>query len=100
VPMTKLKPLSALLGRVGYEGISAWTGKALNIHDYQYNGPDPDMALSKYGSRREAAYDIVELVLQVAKLAGGLKGRVKWSPEHEKTLKDLEEKLNAWIRKA
>jgi hypothetical protein len=84
---------------VGYEGVSAWTDKALNLHDYQYNGPDPDMALSKYSSRREAAHDVVELLLQVARLAGSLRGRVEWSADHEEELKELEGRLTLWVRK-
>jgi hypothetical protein len=99
VPTTRLKPLSRLLARVGYEGVSAWTDKALNLHDYQYNGPDPDMALSKYSSRREAAHDVVELLLQVARLAGSLRGRVEWSADHEEELKELEGRLTLWVRK-
>jgi len=41
------------------------TSHALNLHDYQYHGPDPDMALSKYRTREEAARAVVELVSAV-----------------------------------
>jgi len=47
VPTTKMKELGRLLEEAGHYGISAWTDKALDLHDYQYHGPDPDMALSK-----------------------------------------------------
>ena len=47
VPTTRMKELSRLLKEAGHEAITVWTDKALNLHDYQYHGPDPDMALSK-----------------------------------------------------
>jgi hypothetical protein len=40
------------------------TALALDLHDYQYHGPDPDMALSKYATRESAAADVVELLLK------------------------------------
>jgi hypothetical protein len=93
-PTTRMKWLSQLLEQVGHDDISVWTDKALNLHDYQYNGPDPDMALSKYRNREEAAYDIIKLVNEVAKRTEGLKERIKWSPELEKVLKELEEMIS------
>jgi hypothetical protein len=54
VPTTKMIALSLMLEKAGHEGISLWTDRALLLHDYQYNGPDPDMALSKFGSTEEA----------------------------------------------
>ncbi len=41
-PSSKLRVLSALLEDVGIEGISFVTDKALYLHAYQYQGPDPD----------------------------------------------------------
>jgi hypothetical protein len=58
VPTTKMKELGRLLEEAGHYGISAWTDKALDLHDYQYHGPDPDMALSKYTTRESAAADV------------------------------------------
>jgi len=46
VPTAKMKELSHLLRDVGHEGISFVTALALDLHDYQYHGPDPDMAQS------------------------------------------------------
>jgi uncharacterized membrane protein len=46
VPAAKMVSLSLMLERAGHEDVIAWTAVALDLHDYQYNGPDPDMALS------------------------------------------------------
>ncbi len=62
VPTTKMKELSRLLKEAGHEAITAWTDKALDLHDYQYHGPDPDAVLSKYATRESAAADVVELL--------------------------------------
>ncbi|MEM2025574.1 MAG: PaREP1 family protein [Desulfurococcaceae archaeon] len=55
IPTTRMKALSQMLEEVGHAGISPWTDKALLLHEYQYNGPDPDLAVSMYRSRAEAA---------------------------------------------
>jgi len=63
VPTSKMKTLAHLLKEIGYDDASPWTDKVLNLHDYQYHGPDPDLALSKYTRytrREEAAADILE----------------------------------------
>jgi Archaeal PaREP1/PaREP8 family. len=65
VPTTKMKELSRLLREVGHEGITFVTALALDLHDYQYHGPDPDMALSKYATRESAAADVVELLQEL-----------------------------------
>lgn len=75
--------------------MSAWTERALNIHDYQYHGPDLDMALSKYRSKEEAAGAILALVAEAAERAEALRGRVKWGGELEKTLEALRSSLSA-----
>ncbi|MGC9227688.1 PaREP1 family protein, partial [Caldivirga sp.] len=65
VPTTRMKMLSQMLEGVGYLGVSFGTSTALDLHDYQYNGPDPDMALSKYRNREEAAVDVKLLVSEL-----------------------------------
>ena len=67
VPTTKMKEFSRLLRDVGHDGITFVTDKALDLHDYQYHGPDPDMALSKYTTRESAAADVVELIQELIK---------------------------------
>ncbi len=89
VPTTKMKELSRLLREVGHEGITAWTAVALDLHEYQYHGPDPDMALSKYTTRESAAADEVELLQELLRRVEVLKGRVSWTEELEKSLEEV-----------
>ncbi len=93
IPTAKMKELSRLLRDVGHEGITFVTDKALDLHDYQYHGPDPDMALSKYTTRESAAADVVELIQELTKRIETLKGRVKWSDELEKALEEVRRAL-------
>jgi len=93
IPTAKMKELSRLLRNVGHEGITAWTAVALDLHDYQYHGPDPDMALSKYATRESAAADVVELLQELTKRIETLKGRVKWGDELEKALEEVRRAL-------
>jgi thermostable 8-oxoguanine DNA glycosylase len=93
VPTAKMKELSRLLKDVGHEGITAWTAVALDLHEYQYHGPDPDMALSKYTTRESAAADVVELIQELTKRIETLKGRVKWTEELEKALEEVRRAL-------
>jgi hypothetical protein len=94
VPTTSMKELSRLLKEAGHEAITAWTDKALNLHDYQYHGPDPDMALSKYTTTESAAADVVELIQELAKRVEALKKRIKWSEELEKALEEVKKSLS------
>jgi len=91
VPTTKMMSLSRLLEELGYARLTYVTDRALNLHDYQYHGPDPDMALSRYRTREEAAYFIKSLVEVVVEYAERLKTRVAWTEEHENALKELKE---------
>jgi len=93
IPTAKMKELSRLLRNVGHEGITAWTAVALDLHDYQYHGPDPDMALSKYATRESAAADVVELIQELAQRIEALKGRIKWGDELEKALEEVRRAL-------
>ena len=93
VPTGRMKALSQMLEEVGHGGVSFGTDKALDLHDYQYHGPDPDMALSKYRSREEAARDVILLLRELAKRAEALRQRVKWGEELEKALDSLKAQL-------
>ena len=94
VPTTRMKALSQMLEEAGYSGIYFATDTALNLHDYQYNGPDPDLALSKFRNRYEAAVAVVKLVRELLGKVDGLRTRVRWSGELEAALKALSEELS------
>jgi Archaeal PaREP1/PaREP8 family. len=93
VPTTRMKELGRLLEEAGHYGISAWTDKALDLHEYQYHGPDPDMALSKYATRQSAAADVLLLLKKLARRLEALKGRIKWTEELEKALEEVKKAL-------
>jgi hypothetical protein len=93
VPTTKMKELSRLLKAAGHEGITFVTDKALDLHDYQYHGPDPDAVLSKYATRGSAAADVVELLQELARRVEALRGRVKWGEELEEALEEVKRAL-------
>jgi Tfp pilus assembly protein PilF len=88
-----MKELGRLLEEAGHHGISAWTDKALDLHDYQYHGPDPDMALSKYTTRESAATDVLLLLKELARRVETLRSRIRWSEELEKALEEAMQAL-------
>jgi hypothetical protein len=94
IPTTRMKELSRLLRDVGHEGITFVTALALDLHEYQYHGPDPDMALSKYATRESAAADVVELLQELVKRVEALKKRIKWGEELEKALEEVKKSLS------
>ncbi len=93
VPTTKMKELSRLLEEAGHGGIPFVTALALDLHDYQYHGPDPDMALSKYATRESAAADVLLLLKELLRRVEALKSRVEWGEEFEKALEEVEKAL-------
>ena len=64
VPTSKMLALSLLLEKAGHDGVMLATSLALDIHDYQYHGLDPDMALSKFRNREEAAWRDLRLTVR------------------------------------
>jgi hypothetical protein len=93
VPTSRMVVLSLLLEKAGHEAVAAWTSLALDLHDYQYHGPDPDMALSKFRNTEEAAEYTRRLAAEVARRVEALRGRVKWTDELEKALGEMREAL-------
>ncbi len=96
VPTTRMKELGRLLEEAGHYGISAWTAVALDLHDYQHHGPDPDTALSKYTTRQSAAADALFLLKEPAKRVEVLKGRVSWTEELENSLEEVKRASARW----
>jgi hypothetical protein len=93
VPTAKMKSLSRLLEKVGHGGISLWTDRALDLHDYQYHGPDPSGELSKYATREDAVADIKSVLQELARRVEALKSRVMWSDELERALEEVRRAL-------
>ncbi|AEM39714.1 PaREP1 family protein [Pyrolobus fumarii 1A] len=100
VPSTRLKTLGQLIEELGYPHYTHFTSTALDLHDYQYHGPDPDAELSKYANREEAARDIIYLLERLTEIIEErVKPRLeelgKWDEDHEKALKELKGKLGS-----
>ncbi|MEM1597639.1 MAG: PaREP1 family protein [Pyrobaculum sp.] len=93
VPTSRMLALSEMLELVGVGGVYAWTAVALDLHDYQHHGPDPDMALSKYRTRQEAAAAVRKLVKAVVEYVELLKAKVRWTEDCEKALSDVKKRL-------
>jgi hypothetical protein len=96
VPTTRMKELGRLLEEAGHYGISAWTAVALDLHDYQHHGPDPDTALSKYTTRQSAAADALLLLKEPARRVEVLKGRVSCTEELENSLEEVKGASVRW----
>ncbi len=96
IPTTKLIRLAELLEDM-YPGLTAYTSMALELHDYQYNGPDPDATLSKYTSRGEAAAATRILLKELVRLVEHLKQQLAeagiWTDGHDKALEAVKREL-------
>ncbi len=97
VPTAKMKSLSRLLEEVGHGGISLWTDRILNLHDYQYHGPDPSGELSKYATREDAVADIKSVLQELARRVEALKSRVRWGDELERVLEEVKRALEGGV---
>ncbi|MEJ2778524.1 PaREP1 family protein [Stygiolobus sp. RP850M] len=58
-PTHALKGISIDLAKLGYRDVENITNLAFLLHDYQYNGFDPDF--SKYKNKEEVLHDIITL---------------------------------------
>jgi hypothetical protein len=96
VPTTRMKELGRLLEEAGHYGVSAWTALALDLHDYQYHGPDPDAVLSKYVTRGEATADVLLLMQELLRRVEALRGRARQTEELEKALEEVRRALARW----
>jgi len=96
IPSSRLKQLALLVEEAGYTGYHGYTSIALDLHDYQYHGPDPDLALSKYRGREEAAQDILYVIKRLVEIIEEqVKPRLEeeklWSKEHQEVLEKLQQ---------
>ena len=66
MPASKLKVIADAVG-----GVDIYTNMALSLHDYRYNGPDPEGVLSPCPSDEVAAHDVKKLVAKVEEPANG-----------------------------
>jgi len=100
VPSTRLKALGQLVEEhVGIPYYGPLTDRALDLHDYQYHGPDPDAELSKYRSREEAARDIIYLAEKIMGIVEEhvrpiLEEKGAWTRDHEEALAKLRDVLS------
>ncbi len=92
MPASKLKVITDAVG-----GVDIYTNTALSLHDYRYNGLDPDMALSKYATRESAVADVVELLQELLRRVEVHKGRVSWTEELEKSLEEVKVVSARWM---
>ena len=90
---SKLKPLSQKLeGKAGLKGISFGTDKALDLHDYQYNGPDPSMEYSKYPDPQSAEIDVKLLLKDLIEYVERYRDLI--DEEGRKVMEEVKQKLN------
>ena len=74
VPTHAIKGVTKDLSDLGYPEVSSLASLAMDLHDYQYNGFDPDY--SRYRKKEEVLHDLIcvaEAVLKYAK---------RWFPEY------------------
>ena len=72
-------PTSAMMDVARLLGLENEAIIALALHQYQYNGIDPEGVMSIYASRDDAVKDICSLLARIAEILGdeGLKAELK-----------------------
>ncbi|AAL63169.1 PaREP1 family protein [Pyrobaculum aerophilum] len=69
MPTSALKKVAQIIGGE----VDLYTNLALLLHEYQYNGPDPEGILSIYPDDDSAAKDVRKLIEKARQLATALK---------------------------
>jgi len=62
MPSSRVRPVAQILARVFGPDVLMYTDIALNLHEYQYNGPDREGVFSRYPSDEYAKEDIERLL--------------------------------------
>ena len=76
MPSSRVRPVAQVLASVFGRDVLMYTDVALNLHEYQYNGPDREGVSSRYPSDEYAKEDIERLLKGVEEV----KRRVFESP--------------------
>ncbi len=72
VPANKMTELSAEMERVAPPGVAELTAMALQLHEYQYNGPDPEGIRSKIPNDETAIALIRSFIIKARALMNAL----------------------------
>ena len=89
VPTHGMKSVGLDLAQIGFTAVDFLVDKALNLHDYQYNGFDPDF--SPYMDKRAVRADMSFVVSEVlSNLKSWFQG--VWDEELEREYSDLRAK--------
>ena len=86
VPTHSMNTIAEMLSDVGID-LTDLVNRALHLHDYQYNGFEPDF--SKYSSREEVLRDLVRVV------RGTKEAVEKYFPRY--ALKELKQKVEGLL---
>jgi len=62
MPSTRVRPVAQVLARLFGPDVLMYTDIALNLHEYQYNGPDREGVFSRYPSEEFAREDVERLL--------------------------------------
>ena len=68
MPSTRVRPVAQVLARVFGVEVLMYTDIALNLHEYQYNGPDREGVFSRYPSDDFAREDVERLLRGIEEL--------------------------------
>ncbi|MGB9705038.1 MAG: PaREP1 family protein [Pyrobaculum sp.] len=75
MPSTRVRLVAQLLARRHGDEVLMYTDIALNLHEYQYNGPDREGIFSRYPSDEAAAEDIKRLIRGIGEFTNRLAQR-------------------------
>ncbi|MGC8974410.1 MAG: PaREP1 family protein [Thermoproteus sp.] len=68
MPSTRIRTVAQILARKYGDELLMYTDIALNLHEYQYNGPDEEGVFSRYRNDEAAREDVVRLIRGIEKL--------------------------------